>query len=97
MDWRLVGCARRGHVTCAPDEPELRDRLMAPAAAGTAWRCLRCGAFVAHPRRPETMATGDHIANAGITFPDQLWLRFQIRELDEGMPSWPLLTKEETA
>ena len=47
MDWNLVGCARRGHVTYAPDEPELRDRLMAPASAGTAWRCLRCGAFVA--------------------------------------------------
>ena len=46
MDWSLFGCARKGHVTYAPDEPELRDRLMAPAAAGTAWRCLRCGAFV---------------------------------------------------
>ena len=46
MDWNLFGCARRGHVTYAPDEPALRDRLMAPAAAGTAWRCLRCGAFV---------------------------------------------------
>jgi uncharacterized membrane protein (DUF2068 family) len=46
MDWNLVGCAGGGHVTYAPDEPELRDRLMAPAAAGTAWRCLRCGAFV---------------------------------------------------
>ena len=46
MDWNLVGCARKGHVTYAPDEPELRDRLMAPASAGTAWRCLRCGAFV---------------------------------------------------
>ena len=46
MDSNLVGCARKGHVTYAPDEPELRDRLMAPASAGTAWRCLRCGAFV---------------------------------------------------
>ncbi len=46
MDWSLVGCARKGHATYAPDEPELRDRLMAPTAAGTAWRCLRCGAFV---------------------------------------------------
>jgi uncharacterized membrane protein (DUF2068 family) len=46
MDWNLFGCARKGHVTYAPDEPGLRDRLMAPAAAGTAWRCLRCGAFV---------------------------------------------------
>src|SRR6266851_252230 len=33
-------------VTYAPDEPELRNRLMAPTAAGPAWRCLRCGAFV---------------------------------------------------
>jgi len=46
MDWNLVGCARKGHVTYAPDEPVLRDRLRAPAAGGTAWRCLRCGAFV---------------------------------------------------
>jgi uncharacterized membrane protein (DUF2068 family) len=46
MNWNLFGCARKGHVTYAPDEPELRDRLMAPTAAGTAWRCLRCGALV---------------------------------------------------
>ena len=46
MNWNLFGCARRRHVTYAPDEPALRDRLMAPAAGGTAWRCLRCGAFV---------------------------------------------------
>jgi hypothetical protein len=32
MDWNLFGCARRGHVTYAPDEPALRDRLMAPTA-----------------------------------------------------------------
>jgi uncharacterized membrane protein (DUF2068 family) len=46
MNWNLFGCARKGHVTYAPDEPELRDRLMAPYAAGTAWRCLCCGALV---------------------------------------------------
>src|SRR5215831_15475785 len=52
MDWNLVGCARKGHVTYAPDEPALRDRLRAPTALGTAWRCLRCGAFVtAGPHR----------------------------------------------
>lgn len=47
MDWSLFVCARKGHVTYAPDEPGLRDRLMASTAGGTAWRCLRCGAFVA--------------------------------------------------
>ena len=48
MEWSLFGCARKGHVTYAPDEPELRDRLMTPTAGGTAWRCLRCGTFVTH-------------------------------------------------
>jgi uncharacterized membrane protein (DUF2068 family) len=46
VEWSLFVCARKGHVTYAPDEPELRDRLMAPTAGGPAWRCLRCGAFV---------------------------------------------------
>jgi uncharacterized membrane protein (DUF2068 family) len=46
VDWSLFACARKGHVTYAPDEPELRGRLMARTAVGTAWRCLRCGAFV---------------------------------------------------
>jgi hypothetical protein len=35
VDWSLSGCARTGHVTYAPDEPGLRDRLIAPAAGGT--------------------------------------------------------------
>ena len=48
MEWSLFGCARNGHVTFAPDEPELRNRLMTPTAGGTAWRCLRCGTFVTH-------------------------------------------------
>jgi uncharacterized membrane protein (DUF2068 family) len=46
VEWSLFVCARKGHVTYAPDEPELRDRLMAPTVGGPAWRCLRCGAFV---------------------------------------------------
>ena len=46
MDWSLLTCARKGHITYAPDEPSLRNRLMTPAAAGQSWRCLRCGTFV---------------------------------------------------
>jgi uncharacterized membrane protein (DUF2068 family) len=46
VDWSLLGCGRSGHVTYAPDEPALRDRLSARTPAGTAWRCLRCGTFV---------------------------------------------------
>src|SRR3954454_9253864 len=46
MDWSLRGCARQGHATFAPDEPELRERLCTETALGEAWRCLRCGDFV---------------------------------------------------
>ena len=44
--WSLFGCARTGHATYTPGEPGQRDRLMATTAGGTAWRHLRCGAFV---------------------------------------------------
>ena len=59
MDWSLFACARQGHVTYAPDEPELQDRLKSPTAGGTAWRCLRCGMFVTggpHGRGPAAAA-----------------------------------------
>lgn len=46
MDWSLRGCARNGHVTYAPDEPELRERLHTSTPLGEAWRCLRCGSYV---------------------------------------------------
>ncbi|HUK73738.1 MAG TPA: DUF2127 domain-containing protein [Streptosporangiaceae bacterium] len=46
MDWSLLTCARKGHITYAPDESGLRNRLTSPTAAGQSWRCLRCGTFV---------------------------------------------------
>jgi uncharacterized membrane protein (DUF2068 family) len=46
VDWNLRHCARKGHVTYAPDEPQYRSRLEAATPLGTAWRCLRCGAYV---------------------------------------------------
>ena len=46
MDWSLRGCARKGHVTYAPDEDDLRERLHVETPAGEAWRCLRCATFV---------------------------------------------------
>ena len=55
MDWSLLGCGRGGHITYAPDEPDLRRQLSASTAGvggaegGEAWRCLRCGAFVPGP------------------------------------------------
>jgi uncharacterized membrane protein (DUF2068 family) len=46
VDWSLLTCGVRGHVSYAPEEPGLRARLHATSAAGEAWRCLRCGTFV---------------------------------------------------
>jgi len=45
LDWNRRTCARRGHITYAPDETGLRERLHASTALGDAWRCLRCGDF----------------------------------------------------
>ena len=54
MDWSLLGCGASGHVTFAPDEPALRDRLNITTCEVPAWRCLRCGTFVIG----EPLATG---------------------------------------
>jgi uncharacterized membrane protein (DUF2068 family) len=44
--WELFTCARRGHVTYAPDDAALADRLSGKTGLGEVWRCLRCGDFV---------------------------------------------------
>jgi uncharacterized membrane protein (DUF2068 family) len=44
--WELVTCALAGHVTYAPDEQSLADRLRGTTGLGEVWRCLRCGEFV---------------------------------------------------
>jgi uncharacterized membrane protein (DUF2068 family) len=75
MDWNLFGCARRGHVTYAPDEPQLRDRLMAPSAGGMAWRCLRCGVFVAGGPRGGGPAAAAPLIRRGKELRSELILR----------------------
>lgn len=46
LDYSTLWCGLRGHITYAPDEPELAGRLQAEAPAGVVWRCLRCGTYV---------------------------------------------------
>ena len=43
--WELVTCGFAGHVTYAPDEKALADRLSGKTGLGEVWRCLRCGEF----------------------------------------------------
>lgn len=49
MNWNLLMCAVRPHVSYAPAEPAVRAQLRAETPAGEAWRCLRCGTFVPGP------------------------------------------------
>ena len=49
MNWNLLTCAVRPHVSYAPTEPAVRAQLRAETPAGAAWRCLRCGTFVPGP------------------------------------------------
>ena len=75
MDWSLFGCFRKGHVTYAPNEPELRERLMATTAGGTAWRCLRCGAFVTDGQHGSGPAAAAPLIRRGKELRSQLILR----------------------
>jgi uncharacterized membrane protein (DUF2068 family) len=74
-DWSLFVCARKGHLTYEPDEPGLRDRLMAPTAGGTAWRCLRCGAFVTGGQHGSGPAAAAPLVRRGQELRGELILR----------------------
>ena len=43
--WELHTCARRGHITYAPNDAALADGLRGTTGLGEVWRCLRCGEF----------------------------------------------------
>jgi uncharacterized membrane protein (DUF2068 family) len=75
MNWSLFGCARRGHLTYAPDEPELRERLMAQTAGGPAWRCLRCAAFVTDGQHSSGPAAAAPLVRRGKELRSELILR----------------------
>jgi uncharacterized membrane protein (DUF2068 family) len=49
VDWSTLSCGRSGHLTFAPDEPELAAHMGAELLDGHAWQCLRCGSYVAGP------------------------------------------------
>jgi len=75
MDWSLFGCARKGHVTYAPSEPELRERLVASTAAGQAWRCLRCGAYATDGQHSSGPAAEAPQVRRGKELRSELFLR----------------------
>ena len=96
MDWSLRACGRKGHVTFAPSEPELRDRLHAQTPIGEAWRCLRCGTFVVGEPRQSGPAEDAPIVLRGRALRDAFVLRLLaverlLRGIAMGLGSWAVL------
>ncbi|GIH13329.1 DUF2127 domain-containing protein [Rugosimonospora africana] len=75
MDWNLRSCGRHGHVTYAPSETELRERLHARTPLGDAWRCLRCGDFVLGDPGREGPAQDAPVVRRGRELRDAVILR----------------------
>ncbi|WP_055588134.1 DUF2127 domain-containing protein [Peterkaempfera griseoplana] len=76
LDWDRRTCARRGHITYAPTEPELRTRLHAATAVGDAWRCLRCGDFALGEPHGSGPARNAPLVPRGKALRDLFILRF---------------------
>jgi uncharacterized membrane protein (DUF2068 family) len=75
VDWNLRVCGRRGHITYAPTEEDLRSRLHAHTPVGEAWRCLRCGCFVLGPPTGRGPAGDAPIVARGRVLRDAIILR----------------------
>jgi uncharacterized membrane protein (DUF2068 family) len=75
VDWNLRVCGRRGHVTYAPTEEELRAHLRVATPAGEAWRCLRCGGFFVGPPAGSGPAADAPIVLRGRALRDAIILR----------------------
>lgn len=75
FSWDLRSCGLRGHATYAPSEPDLRQRLQTQTAAGTAWRCLRCGAYVPGAARGSGPADEAPLVRRGRALRDAFILR----------------------
>ncbi|MCX4765059.1 DUF2127 domain-containing protein [Streptomyces sp. NBC_01275] len=76
IDWDRRTCARRGHVTYAPDEALLRARLHAETALGDVWRCLRCGDFALGAPHGSGPAADAPLVPRGKVLRDLFILRF---------------------
>jgi uncharacterized membrane protein (DUF2068 family) len=75
MDWSLLSCGRHGHVTYAPDEPDLAEQMSGQLAAQEAWQCLRCAAFVPGPPQGRGPASQAPVVARGVQIRSKLILR----------------------
>ena len=75
FDWSVRACGLHGHVTYRPDDAALADRLCADTAAGEAWRCLRCAAYIPGPPQASGPADDAPIVLRGRALRDAFVLR----------------------
>jgi uncharacterized membrane protein (DUF2068 family) len=75
FDWDLRSCGWHGHVTWAPSEEQLVDRLRVDTVRGEAWRCLRCGSFVLGEPRGRGPASDAPVVLRGRALRDAFVLR----------------------
>jgi len=76
MDLSVLSCGVRGHVTYAPDEADLRERVHVDTPEGEAWRCLRCDDFVVGEPHGSGPATHAPSVPRGRALRDELIMRF---------------------
>lgn len=80
FDWDVRTCGWHGHVTWAPDEPELARRLRVETPDGEAWRCLRCASFIPGPAKGSGPADSAPIVLRGKALRDAFILRLLAAE-----------------
>ena len=76
MDLSVLSCGLRGHVTYAPDEPDLRARVRTDTPEGEAWRCLRCDDLVVGAPHDSGPAAHAPSVPRGRALHDELIMRF---------------------
>jgi uncharacterized membrane protein (DUF2068 family) len=86
VDWSTLSCGRSGHLTFAPDEPELAAQMGAVLPDGRAWQCLRCGSYVAGPPTRSGPAASAPVVPRGREIRSNLILRvFAIERFLRGL------------
>jgi uncharacterized membrane protein (DUF2068 family) len=80
VDWNLRVCGRRGHVTYAPTEEDLRAHLRVETPVGEAWRCLRCGGYFVGPPAGSGPADDAPVVMRGRALRDAIILRLLAAE-----------------
>jgi uncharacterized membrane protein (DUF2068 family) len=75
FDQNVRSCGWHGHVTWAPTEEPLAERVHVDTVDGEAWRCLRCGSFVPGPPHGSGPAEDAPIVLRGKALRDAFVLR----------------------